>query len=350
MKIAKSFSGELAVYVSDLDSEHKYTFNSATPNYLASVTKLFVLIEVMNQVEQGKLRLDDIVVFRQEDIRDGAGEIKRQAPGTKLTIDDLIEAMVTVSDNSATDLLIGQVGIEKINQMIATAELVGIGEITTILDIRRRIYAQLDPAGAELSPAEIYRLWTLKSQSARARQLALIVGRNGTPWKQRDLDQAYQAYYQRLINSATLDGLGNVFERLSYRDLIGPAVSNRVLERLLHCRTGPERIKAGLPTGVPLAHKTGTQYQRICDAGVVDPNGKRPYVIAICAKNFSARASAEQALARISKAAYALLGRHPPTDPTNTGDDEMAIQSIDGEPDLIPLATNPRKAGKLHTD
>ena len=46
------------------------------------------------------------------------------------------------------------------------------------------------------------------------------------------------------------------------------------------------RVQAGLPKGMPFIHKTGTQYEQACHAGVIRPEdgGAQAIVVAACAE------------------------------------------------------------------
>jgi beta-lactamase class A len=76
----------------------------------ASTFKVPVMIEVFNQVEQGRFVLHDRVELTESDIVRGSGVLRDLEPGLSLTIHDLLMLMIIVSDNTATNMLIDQVG------------------------------------------------------------------------------------------------------------------------------------------------------------------------------------------------------------------------------------------------
>ncbi|MEP7105822.1 MAG: serine hydrolase, partial [Chloroflexota bacterium] len=83
----------------------------------ASTIKVFVLGELHRQAEAGRLDLDrDHVTMRAEDIATGSGVLKDLTAGLRLSLRDAATLMVTVSDNTATNLLIERVGTRAINQ------------------------------------------------------------------------------------------------------------------------------------------------------------------------------------------------------------------------------------------
>src|SRR5690606_15617431 len=63
VRSARSFAGELALYVKDLSTGTRYTYNAATPMYLASTVKIPVMIELFRQVEAKQVSLDEELVY-----------------------------------------------------------------------------------------------------------------------------------------------------------------------------------------------------------------------------------------------------------------------------------------------
>jgi beta-lactamase class A len=85
----------------------------------ASSIKIAVLADLYLQAQQGKLKLTDEYVVRKEDLVSGSDIMLGLTPGTtRLTLRDLATMMVAVSDNSATNVLIGRVGMENVNAML----------------------------------------------------------------------------------------------------------------------------------------------------------------------------------------------------------------------------------------
>src|SRR5688572_21178091 len=89
VKLSREFDGEFAFYVKDLKSGGAYTYNSATPFYLASVIKMPVLLTVYRQYDRGELKPSDPILFEADDLRDGAGTVSGSKPGTEFTVDSL---------------------------------------------------------------------------------------------------------------------------------------------------------------------------------------------------------------------------------------------------------------------
>ncbi|MFO7977124.1 MAG: serine hydrolase, partial [Bacteroidales bacterium] len=68
--------------------------------------------------------------------------------------------------------------------------------------------------------------------------------------------------------------------------------------------TGDRRIKAGLPSGVLYAQKTGTQIETAANAGIIFPannHGGQPIIVVVNARNFGQLSHAEEAMKKIGE-------------------------------------------------
>jgi beta-lactamase class A len=117
--IDKGLDGVMGVAVKDLTSGETFFIHGDEIMPQASSIKIAVLAELYAQAQQGKLKLTDEYVVRKEDLVSGSDIMLGLTPGvTRLTLRDLATMMVAVSDNSATNVLIGRVGMENVNAML----------------------------------------------------------------------------------------------------------------------------------------------------------------------------------------------------------------------------------------
>ncbi|MFJ7729050.1 serine hydrolase [Neobacillus sp. NPDC097160] len=79
----------------------------------ASLIKVPILIEGLRQSERGKLNVDQLVPITNH--VGGSGVLQALSCDAQLTMKDLMTLMITVSDNTATNLLIDKLGMEVIN-------------------------------------------------------------------------------------------------------------------------------------------------------------------------------------------------------------------------------------------
>lgn len=99
--------------------------------------------QVLAERQAGNLTLDERLTLAQSDFVDGAGPTNWHDPGTPISIRYLMEQMITVSDNTASDMLIDRVGLEAVNQrarsMIAASggNPADIGPISKLVEVRQ---------------------------------------------------------------------------------------------------------------------------------------------------------------------------------------------------------------------
>ncbi|MGC4121339.1 MAG: serine hydrolase [Myxococcales bacterium] len=301
-----SFPGELSLYVRDVASGEAYAHDAATPTYLSSAIKVVVMLEVLRQVDEGRLRLTDRVVFGPDDVRDGVGPVKRGPPGRVFTVRQLLALMMDYSENAAADLLMGKVGLARLNQL-PRSRGVAFSEIDTLLGERRRIWAQLNPKGAALTPQRILELGEQPGPEERARLFSRMVG-HAPAFTGADVLRAFRSFYAQRVNSASMREMGRLLEQVARCDGLSASSCRLARELMGGCQTGTGRIRAGLPTDVEWDHKTGTQEARACDVGILYPRPGRPVVVAACTRDFADVADAERLLRRVGVAVWRSLG------------------------------------------
>lgn len=124
-ELERGFSGVISLWVHDLVRRETYGLRAGERVKPASTIKLFVLRELLRRVECGELTLDDEVVMERRDVVPGSGVIKDLTPPLRLSLKDAAMLMVTVSDNTATNLLIDRLGTRAVNREAAAAGYAG---------------------------------------------------------------------------------------------------------------------------------------------------------------------------------------------------------------------------------
>ena len=211
-QISASFPGGVGLWIADPNAAKPlYARNPDEPIITASLYKLGVLAEAERRVESGELHYNDVIVIQPEDItEDGSFE----AVGTEMTLDEALEAMITISDNGTAQAL---------------WHLLGGANIDTTL----------------------------------------------TSWGMPDFHVAFD---ESEDNVATPRAIGQFFTLLAKKQLISAAASDRMLTRLERQQIN-DRLPAGLPDNVVIAHKTGNLVGLTHDAGIIyTPSGPRVVV------------------------------------------------------------------------
>jgi beta-lactamase class A len=205
-----------------------------------SVSKLWVAIAVMQAVDEGRIQLNDTVTLRDTDLTVFHQPIEEMidADGFETTIGALLQAAMTMSDNTANDFLMRRVGgPQAIRSMLAAKGLSGIrfGPGETGL--------QSLTAGLPWRPE-----YRFKTNFQKARALLTYETRKA----------ALENYIADPIDGATPMGIARALIRLKRGELLSPASTQHLLYLMAASETGKQRLRAGVPAGWSFAHKTGT--------------------------------------------------------------------------------------------
>jgi len=117
--MAAQHQGKVALYASNLRTGETIAIDADQPVATASVIKLPVLVEAMQQVKASKHKLSDPVVLQKDDIVLGSGILQFFDTPFTITLKDALTFMIVESDNTATNLVIDQIGIKNVNDRIA---------------------------------------------------------------------------------------------------------------------------------------------------------------------------------------------------------------------------------------
>jgi beta-lactamase class A len=311
-RIDANTPGTLGVYVRRIADGSELEIDAARRWYLSSTIKVPVAIAVLEAVEEGRLSLSDELELTSDAFVDGSGDLVWQKPGGRYTIAALLEKSIRNSDSVATDLLIRVLGVDALNRRVAQWSNDGFGPITTILQVRYDAYGEMHPSVAKLSNLDLIALKRAPAGAARAAALAKTLGIESSEFAYPEIETAFERYYARGRNSATLQAFGDLLQRLVAGELLNPEHTALLLDHMRAISTGARRIQAGLPPGTAFAQKTGTQIERACNVGIIDPQDvARAVVIVACLERFGTITSAERALAALGRAIQASGVRAP---------------------------------------
>ena len=261
--IIAASGAEVAVAFRTLDGRSEVLIDPDKPFHAASTMKVPVMIELFRQARAGTLSLAQPLAIRNEfrsivdsspyklSEGDDSDRAVYAAAGKTLTLEQLNEAMITVSSNFAANLLIERLGVENIRATITRLGADGMQVLRGVED--------------------------------------------------------QKAFDKGLNNSTTARGLLALFERLAR----GRAVDKKAdaaMVAVLKRQKFNDAIPAGLPPGPPgidVAHKTGNITRIHHDAGIVF--AKRPYVLVVLVRGIQVQKESAALIAAVSKAVYASL-------------------------------------------
>lgn len=265
--------------------------------------KVPVALEVLRRVDAEEMNLEEMIELREEDLVDGNGPLKSMKPGTALSVRYLIEQMITLSDNTATDALLRRVGVESVNALIGKYAQ-GFPPVTSLKDVRRHIYSGIHPRAFELSGKSFIELERLRSPEEKIRRLGVLLGETEGHPRGKKLHDSYLAYYEKGLNSGSPRNYSLILEAAWEGDLLKPSTRAFFLETMMKTKTGQQRIRAGLPKPWIFAHKTGTQYLRQGDVGyILNPErpGRKPLIVVAFVKDEADPVKSAKVFAEIAR-------------------------------------------------
>ena len=231
------------VFFVDLDTGAYVELNGSSTFAAASMIKFPVIVAFFQDVDAGKIRLDEMLSVEPKLIGGGSGEMQYQPPGTKFTALDTATKMITISDNTATNMLIARMG-----------------------------------GAAALN--QRFRSWGLTATQIR----------NALP----DLPGT---------NTTSPKDLANLMALVNQGDLMSIRSRDRLLD-IMRRTTINTLLPPGLGLGATIAHKTGDIGTLVGDVGLVDmPSGKR-YIAVTMVKRPYNDSRAQELIRQISRVVY----------------------------------------------
>jgi beta-lactamase class A len=295
--------GRVGVYVKRLRDDKEMNYAGDRPWYLASTVKLPIAIAVLHEVERGRLKLDQTLALEATDKIDGSGDFVWQNAGRTYTVKDTLAAMMLRSDNTAANMLVRVIGDDTLNDVARDA--IGrddVRPLTSFTKIRQDVYAELHPSARDLENIEMVEIAGAKMGPARVQAFTRASGVDVRDLRAKTMDDAYARYYARGDNNATLEGYAEMLEKLVDGKLVNAQHRDMLFKYMKLDDPGEYRLAGGLPLKTPFIHKTGTQFERACHMGVIDPLGDDAIVVTACTEGIDEQAPAERVLRQVGEA------------------------------------------------
>jgi len=290
VRTALATRGTVGVAIKHLESGAALFVNADEPFPMASTFKLPVLVELYAKAKAGQINWDEMVDVTVSDQHLGSGDLAPlfDPPGVRLSLHNVANLMMLISDNSAADICLARAGAQDVNARLAS---LGISGIRVDRSCQELI---LDYSGQD----------TAKLQNLTLRELRETMPR--TP----RTDEARFAADDKLAadprDTATPRAFVALLEKIWRGEAVDRASSDAILDTMKRCRTGQQRIRGLLPRDIEVAHKTGSLGGALDDVGIIYlPDNVGHVAIAVLTKR--TRASSEQvekAMAEIARDVY----------------------------------------------
>lgn len=240
-RIAGLAKGKVGICALHLESGKQVSLNRQERFPMASTIKVAIAVQLFTMIEKGQLSLMTMVDLQPSDLHPGSGtlDVLFAKPGVQLSVQNLLELMMVISDNSATDMLLRLVGgTQAVQNRLKTLGIQGMSADRTII----QLLADLD--GITLPPSD---QWTLGFY-ARLDSATTPEMKRAAALKLKT-DPRDTSTPEAMVNLLTQIYRGTALKPESRALLLG------VMEL---CRGGAARLKGYLPPATVVAHKTGS--------------------------------------------------------------------------------------------
>ena len=288
-RISKIAGGPVGVSAIHIESGRRVSLNGSERFPMASSYKVPIAIQLLTRVDHGEIKLDEMIEIKPSDLHPGSGTLTNlfNKPGLALSVRNLLELMLLISDNSATDVVLRLAG----GPPAVTARMRAFG-IEGINVDRPTVRVISEWIGLELPPEDKWspEFFTTAPSTVKPEDRAAA-------GKKFDADSR---------DTSTPDAMADLLVRVYRKDLLKPASAELLLDIMRRCRTGETRLKGILPEGTEVAHKTGTIGGTTNDVGIITlSDGAGHVAIAVFVKASEKDvAQRERAIAEIARAAH----------------------------------------------
>jgi len=251
---AESIPGIAGIYARTMaPGPALFEYNATHSFPSASTIKLLMLVAAFRAADANPAALHRRIRFDRSELIGGSDFMASQPNGKSFTVLQLVEPMIKLSDNTASNMLITHFGFAHLN---AVARVAGMKNTQ------------------------------LKRHFMDFAAIGVHMDNRTTP-----ADMA-QLCYQ--IERGAREGVPTVASPKSCRHMI----------QIMMGQTDRNKIPAGLPRGVAVANKTGEISSSRNDVAIVDPFGDSPYVLAVFTDRLDDYSSAVSGIARVSSIVY----------------------------------------------
>jgi beta-lactamase class A len=312
-RLAAQAGGTVGISALHIESGQHFSFNGKERFPMASVYKIPIAVRLLNRVDRGEVSLDRTVALSTCDFHPGSGKLVQKFKNKKsaYTVRELLELMLLISDNTASDALLKLAGgPEAVTSFMKT---LGINDIQVS---RSTLNMLADWRGIKELPAS--EAFTLDKYNRL---------RDSVPAE--TLDKAQNCFFSDIRDTATPEAMTCLIAKVHSGTALKPESASMLLEIMERCRTGKSRIRRMIPPGMAVADKTGTIGKgMVNDAAIMTLPAEAGHVaLTIFIKTSEQTVSQqEQAMAQMARYLYDYFFFYGPTPSEDYGNDSCRQQ------------------------
>lgn len=288
-------SGQWSLYFKNLQTSYEYGYNDENLMDTMSIIKIPLLLTLLKKVEEGTIDLQQEITITNGHKRFGTGIISSLDAGIKISIRDAAVLMISLSDNSATDILYDVIGgFEEVNICMAELGLNQIKCLGTSFDWFQALASSIDPIAASYEPGELFsKGFGISDKKELHRARADFHFRSGKPF-----------------SLASAKQVGQLMNLLTDGKFVNENVSASALQ-FLSFQVYGSRIPRYLPPDCLIYHKTGDFNPFIAnDVAVVQRSDGDRFILCIFSSgNKGVWGDNEEVIARIAQECFLDLNK-----------------------------------------
>jgi beta-lactamase class A len=289
-RLAEHAKGTVGVAAYHLETGRGITLHGDVRFPMASTYKVPIATRILSMVDRGELSLSDMIELERDDIYETAGTISDllDDPGVQLSVHNLLELMLQVSDNNATDVLFRTAG--------GAAAITGtMAEVGADIRVDRPTWAII---ANWLGRRDI----TVQNRIYPDEFLEVLESEPTA-----DLAANNLAFNADPSDTATPAGMATLLRKIWDREILSEESSALLIDIMYRCQTGEGRLKGALPPGTRVAHKTGTIGETTNDVGIIDLPGDAGHVVTVVyikESKLESNEAMEPVIAQIARAVH----------------------------------------------
>lgn len=294
LRLSNLSGGKVGLCATHIESGKTITQNAKEPFPMASSYKVAIATQLLTRVDSGSLTLDQLVPISQNDLHPGSGMLSDRFswpnttnPGVSLSIRSLLELMLLISDNSATDVCLRLAG----GPAAVNACMSRLG-ISGLRVDRPTAWLISDWMGVPMSTQQAWLPARFDSLSkARTKE---------------QLDASSVVFDRDPRDTSTPETMTLLLVKLYNQPVLKPATQALILDIMKRCETGLARLKGALPPATEVRHKTGTIGMTTNDVGIITLPGDAGHVaISVFVKSSPKDGpERERAIAEVTRTIY----------------------------------------------
>ena len=260
-KIIKDKNATVAVSVLDFETGKSFNINGNKKLPMLSVFKFHIALAILNEVDQGKFSLDQKILIKKSDLLENTwSPIREKYPegNIEMPLSDLLKYTVALSDNNGCDMLLRLIGGPESVQKFVDAQ--------GIKDFQIKV-------------------------------------------NEEKMHEGYEFMY---LNFTSTNSANQLLKKFHDKKTISKSSTDFLMNTLLETTTGGTKLVAQLPTGTPVAHKTGSSGKNEKgltiaenDIGIVTlPNGKKYAISVFISDSMDIEKTNTKVVADISKLVF----------------------------------------------